>query len=265
MERSGWSDARRASAYGELFASATDQAIASLLDAVGAQPRLNALDLCCGRGNVSWALISRGCRVVGVDFSPAMLSQARERVPAATFVEADAQHLPFGDGEFDIAVSNFGVMHVPDQPLALSEVRRVLRPGGRFAMTVWCGADVSPCFAALYGAVKAHGDAAAPLPPEPDFHQFASREVGERLLSEAGFCGIDLTIVECAWDLERPEDPTEIFERATVRAAAMLAGQPKRNLGAIRSALAEMIRERYAWNGRWRVPIPPAALLQATA
>ena len=53
MERRGWSDPRRASGYIELFASASDQAIDSLLDAVGAEPDLKALDLCCGQGNVS--------------------------------------------------------------------------------------------------------------------------------------------------------------------------------------------------------------------
>src|SRR6516164_9784208 len=126
MERSGWFDAGRASGYVELFASASDQAIGSLLDAAGAKPNLKALDLCCGQGNVSEALISRGCRVVGADFSQAMLALARHRAPRATFVEADAQDLPFDDAAFDIVVSNFGICHVPDQPRALAEARRVL-------------------------------------------------------------------------------------------------------------------------------------------
>jgi ubiquinone/menaquinone biosynthesis C-methylase UbiE len=130
MERSGWSDATRASGYVELFSSASDQAINSLLDAAGAKPDLKTLDLCCGQGNVSEALLSRGCEVVGIDFSPAMLAFARGRAPKATFLEADAQNLPFDDAEFDIVVSNLGVCHVPDQPRALAEARRVLRPGG---------------------------------------------------------------------------------------------------------------------------------------
>ena len=101
MERSGWSDAKRASDYVELFALASDQTIESLLDAVGAKTGLKALDLCCGQGNVSEALISRGCHVTGIDFSPAMLAFARDRNPDGTFVEADAQNLPFSEAEFD--------------------------------------------------------------------------------------------------------------------------------------------------------------------
>src|SRR5690242_19518520 len=157
MERSGWSDPARASGYVQLFAAAPDQAIESLIDAVSAKPDFKVLDLCCGPGNVSEALVRRGCKVVGVDFSPAMLAVARERVPGATFIEADAQDLPFDPATFDAVVSNLGICHVPDQPRALAEVRRVLFARGRFAMTVWCGPDVSPCFELIYGAVKTHG------------------------------------------------------------------------------------------------------------
>ena len=76
MERRSWSDAARASGYVQLFASAPDQAIKSLLDAAGANRDLKALDLCCGQGNVSEALLNRGCRVVGVDFSSEILAFA---------------------------------------------------------------------------------------------------------------------------------------------------------------------------------------------
>jgi SAM-dependent methyltransferase len=264
MERSGWSDPARAEAYVGFFASASEQAIGNLLDAAAAESGLKALDLCCGQGNVSEALIGRGCRVVGADFSSVMLSFARERVPNATFVEADAQHLPFGDREFDVVVSNLGVCHVPDQPCALSEVRRVLRPGGRFAMTVWCGPDVSPSFEIVYGAVRAYGSPHVSAPSGPDFHQFANRENAERLLSEAGFGNVDFTIVDCAWDLDTPERLCEIYEKGTVRAAMLLGKQPASNLVAIRSAIAESVRERFAIGNRWRVPVP-AALLVATA
>jgi ubiquinone/menaquinone biosynthesis C-methylase UbiE len=264
LEREGWSDPRRASGYVDLFAAASDQAIGSLLDAVGAKPEMRALDLCCGQGNVSEALARRGCDVTGVDFSPAMLSFANRRVPNARFIGADAQELPFANGEFDIVVSNLGVCHVPDQPRALSEARRVLRRGGRFAMTVWCGPDVSPCFEIVYGAIKAHGSPDVSAPPGPDFHQFAKRDWADNLLRKAGFNEINLTIVECAWDLERPEGLAEIYEKGTVRAAMVLSRQPSQNLAAIRAAMAEAVRTRFARDGRWRVPVP-AALLSATA
>jgi ubiquinone/menaquinone biosynthesis C-methylase UbiE len=264
LERRSWADAGRASGYVDLFASASDQAIDSLLDAVDAKSNLKALDLCCGQGNVSKALIHRGCQVVGADFSPAMLAFAQARAPSATFIEADAQDLPFDDAEFDIVVSNLGVCHVPDQPRALSQARRVLRAGGRFAMTVWCGPDISPCFDVVYSAIKMHGSPEVSAPPGPDFHQFAKREIAEKLLREAEFKNIDLTIVDCAWDLSAPEGLSEIYEKGTVRAAMVLAKQPAQNLAAIRSAMTEAVRKRFAYRDRWRVPVP-AALVRATA
>src|SRR5262249_1003410 len=188
-------------------AAASDQTIQRLLDAVGAKPGLRALDLCCGQGNVSAALIGRGCDAVGVDFSPAMLVFARLRAPSATFVEADAHALPFADAEFDIVVSNLGLCHVPDPPRALAQARRMLGRGGRFAMTVWCGPDISPCYEVLYGAVKAHGSADVSVPQGPDFHQFARRDVADKLLSGAGFSDVGLTIVDFAWHLDSPAAP----------------------------------------------------------
>lgn len=264
MERSSWSDATRASGYVKLFASAPDQAIESLLNAAGASHHQKTLDLCCGQGNVSEALLSRGCQVVGVDFSPAMLVLARQRVPDATFIEADAQDLPFDDAEFDIVVSNLGVCHIPDQARALAEARRVLRSGGKFAMTVWCGPEASPCFAAVYQAIKAHGHPDVSAPAGPDFHQFARRAVAVELLSEAGFSNVDVTTVHCIWDLSAPEDLFEIYAKGTVRAAMLLSQQPPQNLASIRSALTTTVREQFSSGDRWRVPVP-AALVRAIA
>jgi SAM-dependent methyltransferase len=264
LEIGGWSDAQRAAGYVELFASASDQVIGPLLDAAGAKARQNVLDLCCGQGNVTQALVARGCKVTGADFSIAMLDMARRRVPGVRFVEADAQNLPFNDAEFDIVVSNLGICHVPDQPLTLRQTKRVLRRGGRFAMTVWCGPEAASGYEMLYRIIKAHGAPGITAPPGPDFHQFANRQTANALLSAAGFSDIKLSIVDSGWDLDRPEGFAELFERGTVRAAMLLSRQPPENLAAIRQAFAREVRERFANGNRWRVPAP-AALVSAMA
>lgn len=256
MESESWSDSSRASKYVELFASAPDHAIAPLLDAARCRKGQKALDLCCGHGNVSEVLSARGCAVSGLDFSPSMLELARKRVPSVTFVEGDAQELPFNANEFDVVVSNFGICHVPDQSRALSEANRVLRKGGHFAMTVWCGPDVSPCFDLLYGAVKTHGSKDVGVPAGPDFHQFAKAETAKEMLSSAGFSDVQLRVVNCFFDLDKPELLCEIFEKGTVRAANLLAAQPPERLTAIRDAVTAAVRRRFASGGRWRVPMP---------
>jgi SAM-dependent methyltransferase len=264
LEIRGWTDASKAAGYVNLFAQASNQAIGPLLDAVGANSGLDALDLCCGQGNVSEALIARGCKVTGADFSPAMLEMARRRVPGATLVEADAQDLPFADSTFDIVVSNLGICHVPDQPLALRQARRVLKPGGQFGMTVWCGPPVGTAYGMLYNAIKTLGAPEIAAPPGPDFHLFADRAAAERLLSEAGFSIVKHTIVDCAWQYDRPDGFVQMFEHGTVRAAMVLASQPSQNREAIRKALTDEVRARFGNGNRWRVPAP-AALISATA
>lgn len=262
-ERIGWTDDERASGYVDLFAAASDQIIEPLLDAAGAKSEMAVLDLCCGQGNVAEALVNRGCKVTGVDFSPTMLEFARRRLSGAVFVEADAQDLPFRNGEFDVVVSNFGVCHVPDQRRALTEAKRVLRHGGRFGMTVWCGPDQAPSYEMVYRAIKTHGAAGITAPPGPDFHQFADRKIASELLSSAGFSDINMSIVESGWTVNRPDDFFDIFARGTVRAAMLLARQPPKNRAAIRTALTEEVRQRFGSGSKWRVPTMAAVLTAA--
>ncbi len=263
LERNCWSDRRRAADYVRLFSPAADQAVDSLLNAAGIEPGLKVLDVCCGQGNVAQALVKRGCHMVGVDFSSAMLNFARDREPHASFVAADAQGLPFDDATFDVVVSNFGMPHIPDHGRVLAEIRRVIAPGGRFATTLWCGPDVSPCMDVVYSILEVHRSPDVSPPPAPDFLQFARPDMAEKLLSRAGFSNIRFTIVDCAWDLDAPERLFEIFANGSFRAAMLLAGQSPDRVAAIRSTMTKAVSQRFKAGTRWRVPMP-AALLQAT-
>src|SRR4029077_14783682 len=111
--------------------------------------------------------------VTGLDFSPRMLERARRKAPGLRFVEGDMLALPFTDGSFDAATVGFGVGNVSDLELALGELHRVLRPGGRLAIleitrprgllrpffTIWFGRLVP-----LLGRLLPGGDAYAYLP-----------------------------------------------------------------------------------------------------
>lgn len=256
MENSAWNERQRAADYVGLFSKVPEQAVGPMLEAVDPGPGEWALDLCCGQGAVARALAETGCTVVGIDFSKEMLALARSRVVGAAFVEADAQQLPFGDRQFDIVVSNVGIPHVPDQGLALAEARRVLRPGGRFAMTAWCGPDDSPCMRTLFTAIRAHGSPRVSLPIAPDFHQFAQERFAGETLRSLGFLNVRTRRVDCVLALESPEQLWDVFARATARAAALLAAQPPDCRSAIRTALTAAVREQYGVEGGWRLSMP---------
>jgi len=80
--------------------------------------------------------VPAGWEIILTDFSPGMARQAREHLrdarPPFRFGVADAQELPFPDAQFDAVVANHMLYHVPDRAKALAEIRRVLKPGGRF-------------------------------------------------------------------------------------------------------------------------------------
>src|SRR4051794_26377607 len=74
------------------------------------------LDVACGTGNAALAATAarNGAHVTGVDIEPKLLDIARGRAPEAEFLEGDAARLPFGDDEFTVVLSVFGVMYAPD-------------------------------------------------------------------------------------------------------------------------------------------------------
>jgi demethylmenaquinone methyltransferase/2-methoxy-6-polyprenyl-1,4-benzoquinol methylase len=99
------------------------------------RPGDRALDAACGTGDLAVADVKAGAsRVTGLDFSPRMLERARRKAPAIEWVQGDMLALPFADGTFDAATVGFGVRNVEDLELALRELHRVLRPGGRVAI-----------------------------------------------------------------------------------------------------------------------------------
>jgi demethylmenaquinone methyltransferase/2-methoxy-6-polyprenyl-1,4-benzoquinol methylase len=92
------------------------------------------LDACCGTGDLAIACARAGGRVTGLDFSPAMLERARRKAPELEWIEGDLLSLPFADASFDVATVGFGVRNVEQLDRAISELRRILRPGGRLAI-----------------------------------------------------------------------------------------------------------------------------------
>ncbi len=89
------------------------------------------LDIAAGTGTSSAALAKSGAEVIALDFSPGMVEEGRKRHPDLTFVQGDAEKLPFADGEFDAVTISFGLRNVQHPQVALAEMRRVLKPGGR--------------------------------------------------------------------------------------------------------------------------------------
>jgi SAM-dependent methyltransferase len=113
----------------------TDPALFTRLDA-WAKP-LSILELGCGEGYVVRRLAQQGHRVTGFDLSLPLLNAADlADQHSSDFVNGDVLRLPFCDGAFEAAVSNFLISELPDPAAAIAEVARVLKPGGRFLFEI---------------------------------------------------------------------------------------------------------------------------------
>ncbi len=125
-----------AAAYLTSQVHATGADLQTLASAVAATPGAAVLDMGCGAGHASFAVAQHAASVVAYDIAPPMLATveaaARERgFSNIRTQQGAAEKLPFGDASFDWVVSRMSAHHWHDVPLALAEVRRVLKPGGR--------------------------------------------------------------------------------------------------------------------------------------
>jgi ubiquinone/menaquinone biosynthesis C-methylase UbiE len=123
-------------------------------------PGAAILDVGCGTGVVARRLARDGARrVVGLDATPAMLEVARAAASregrAVEWREGFAEKLPFADAEFDLVACQFALMFFADRAAALAEMARVLRPGGRLALSVFQEIGRHPFYVALDRAIRA--------------------------------------------------------------------------------------------------------------
>jgi len=128
----------------------------------------SVLDVAAGNGNATLAAAHHGARVTSTDYVPALLEKGKARAAAEgldiAFEVADAEKLPYQDGSFDVAISTFGVMFAPDHGRSAGELQRVVRDGGRIALSSWTpDSFVGQLFKAIGKAVPPPAGVMSPL------------------------------------------------------------------------------------------------------
>jgi enediyne biosynthesis protein CalE5 len=171
-----------------------------ICDAAGMRPGDTVLDVACGAGQPAVSAAQRvrpDGRVIATDLSPQMADVTRRRAQRlgldnVEVREMDAQALGFPDASFDAATCRFGLMFCPEPVRAASEVRRVLKPGARFALAVWDVPERNPFFTSMASVVAQFVPGPPPDPTAPGVFRLAPPGELERVLRSAGFSDISI-------------------------------------------------------------------------
>jgi SAM-dependent methyltransferase len=245
--------AGRADAYEHGFARLTVHAVGALLDAAGVGTGTRVLDVGTGPGVVAGAAAARGARVTAVDAEPSMAEAAARNVPGLDVLVAVLPDLPLPAAGFDAVTGNF-VIHATGDPAAvLAELRRVLRAGGRLALSCW-SEPPPPVLGIAREALEAAGVSWPPDIPVPPFRPYSSPGAFAALLAEAGFT--DTAAQVLTWDFRvDPQEWWQVYRSSVGSSGAVIARQDDATIERIKGEFGSLAA-RYA-TGDGAAPCPP--------
>ena len=232
-----------------------------MLQALGPEPGQTILELAAGTGETGFAAaraVGPGGRLISTDFAPEMVAAARresERLGLANVEhrEMDAERMDLDDDSVDGVLCRWGYMLMADPAMALAETRRVLRDGGRLALSVWGAAERNP-WASLPGkALMEHTGAPPPNPEDPGIFAMADPERVRSLVQDAGFAEPRLDEVEVRWRFDEFEAYWRYVTELAGGIAMVLQAMPETDREAVRK-LVERATGDYRVDGGLELP-----------
>lgn len=243
--------ATEAEAYDRLNAAFAERIVARVAPRAGER----VLDVGCGNGALCLALAPTVASATGLDLSGPMLARARERVAAAgldnvDLVQGDAQVVGLPDASFDAVVSRFGVMFFDDPVAAFSNVRRMLRPGGRLVFACWQAMPANEWIMVPVGAALAH----VPVPPlgepgAPGPFALADPERVQSVLDGAGFADVGLEDVKAPMQFGATVEETVAFFQGTEMASTLMKDVDPETVERAWAAMAEAVKPHLTADG----------------
>lgn len=227
--------------YEDVFEPLTQCWSMAAIEALGLEPHSRVLDSAAGAGGAALELARRGHTVTAIDAAWPMVTRTKERASAmgleVEVLTMDGQNLAFADASFDAAVSVLGVILFPDAVRGLSELRRVVRAGGRIALVTWTAPEAYELIGELRAAALSVLDSLPPR-PLPAQLRFKEKEEFQSLFAAAGLPPAEISAVTA--ELAAPS-PAWLAERLAFAPgmAALLQG-----FGAAQSEIITAFQKR---------------------
>lgn len=245
-----------------IFTAATALLIERLVELARLDGDELVLELAAGPGETGFAAarhLTGAGRLLSTDFAPEMVEVARRRGAAlglanVDFRVLDAMAIELDDASVDAVICRFGVMLTPEPAVALSEIHRVLRPGGRLAIAVWAEPERNR-WVSTTGTVARELGLSPPVEPDaPGPFRLADRARLRALVEAAGFEIDALEEVTVAWHAETVDDWWEAHLDTSPTLAALAADQAIAELARIRAVSEERLADAIAPDGSVDLP-----------
>ncbi|MBW3669184.1 MAG: methyltransferase domain-containing protein [Actinobacteria bacterium] len=233
-----------------------------LVDEVDPQPGQTVLEVTAGPGETGFLAARRlgpTGRLISSDFVPAMVEAAqrgaeRQGLDNVECRVLDAQQIDLPDDSVDGVLSRFGLMLVPEQERAMGEIRRVLRPGGRFAYATWGPPDRNPWLFQIVLALLQNGHAPPGDPFAPGgVFSLSAPDRNRELATAGGFTDVEVEEVTGVMRFDSPDDYWTFNTSVAGPVAQLVASLDADQVGAIRATLGPSLAP-FEQDGKLEMP-----------
>ena len=234
----------------ETFEKGAQKVSDKLVELAEIKPGDRVLDIATGIGEPAVTAARRvkpNGRVVATDISPQMIAIAKSRAESLglesmmEFKEIDAEKLDFPKSTFNAVLSRWGLMFLPNLPMALTTIRQLLVPVGRFAAAVWPAPAKVPMLDLPMSTVRKQINASAPPPGTPGPFALADIEALKHSFAQAGFKDVRADTLNITFSFDSPDSFTKFHRQIAAPIQAMMANQTEERKNQVWNSVTEAV------------------------